>query len=348
MVSNICVDSPICCETPVQGKHNRPATQIQSSNGSIRKDDEQITPVSKLSIYNEQSSNTEASTDYDDESMDMDTGSDEDDDNGGIKATGLPQTIPDITFESSPSITTGKLIAPCNGPNAKFPQESITSTCSTANELTPSTNIYIDLRKRRSSASVYRNPSDASSSSSTLGDSSDYPIDPLLFEGSESPYPTPQSIDSPSSTSATACQLEETSLHGDAPPLDNLHSNSTFDEWPLSGATLKCVNLDGKRTFQIQFTMPLYVGHNSQAALHADEGSGKSQRPQTLNRRGRRQRAGNTRVRWKPEEDTLLRDLKQQGLSWVDIYSEFQSKYPGRSIDTLRVRYSSKVMRRTS
>ena len=45
------------------------------------------------------------------------------------------------------------------------------------------------------------------------------------------------------------------------------------------------------------------------------------------------------RVKWMPEDDAKLVDMKKRGCSWKDIYAAFPDKTPG----TIQVRCSTKL-----
>ena len=46
------------------------------------------------------------------------------------------------------------------------------------------------------------------------------------------------------------------------------------------------------------------------------------------------------------EEDELLFRLKTRNLSWEVIYSKFTKRYPGRTIGSLQIHYSTKLHKR--
>lgn len=125
------------------------------------------------------------------------------------------------------------------------------------------------------------------------------------------------------------------------PPPDSMSSEAdcpVFDEWPLQDVTLKRVIIDGVAVVQLQFQWPL-------CATHA--GSGGMQGKFGAPRWGatRRQASGvpNRRSRFTPEEDMLLRSLKETSNSWREIHRQFSAQFPGRTSGALQVRYCTKL-----
>jgi hypothetical protein len=54
------------------------------------------------------------------------------------------------------------------------------------------------------------------------------------------------------------------------------------------------------------------------------------------------------RLQYTEEEDNLLIDLKKKGLPWKKIHRAFNRAFPERSIESLQVRYCTKLKNRDS
>ncbi|OAQ59440.1 thioredoxin reductase [Pochonia chlamydosporia 170] len=103
-----------------------------------------------------------------------------------------------------------------------------------------------------------------------------------------------------------------------------------FEEWALENVRLKRTIVNDRATFQLQFDWDLCMKHGY--AVHP--GSKRSQK-----------RGGHsTRARFTPEEDCLLKSLKEElELSWADIHAQFSAKFGWRSKEALQVRYCTKL-----
>ncbi|KAH6881051.1 hypothetical protein B0T10DRAFT_580833 [Thelonectria olida] len=115
-----------------------------------------------------------------------------------------------------------------------------------------------------------------------------------------------------------------------------------FEEWPLENVSLKRITENGRATFQLQFdwTPCTERGH----ANSADWGCVNSPSTRTV---CRAKRASATRIRYTTAEDELLFKLKEDDrLAWPEIHQWFSEMYPGRSVESLQVHYSTKINRR--
>lgn len=115
-----------------------------------------------------------------------------------------------------------------------------------------------------------------------------------------------------------------------------------FEEWPLENVSLKRITENGKATFQFQFdwTPCTERGH----AGSTDRGWVGSPSTRTVRRA---KRALATRTHYTTEEDDLLLELKEgQRFVWPKIHRRFIETYPGRSVQSLQVHYSTKLKSR--
>lgn len=188
----------------------------------------------------------------------------------------------------------------------------------------------------------------------------DYPIDPLLDNRQNADMDgvaTADECDGSSSeqeemqrrscvllsSSPTAISCDE--LHGQqtatlTPPPDSISETDcpVFDEWPLQDALLKRVIIDGVAVVQLQFEWPL-------CATHAESSGMRRKFSATRSRIERRQTSGvpSRRSRFTPQEDTLLRRLKETSNSWREIHRQFSAQFPGRTTGALQVHYCTKL-----
>ncbi|KAL7917971.1 hypothetical protein ACQKWADRAFT_331280 [Trichoderma austrokoningii] len=95
---------------------------------------------------------------------------------------------------------------------------------------------------------------------------------------------------------------------------------SKFEEWPLGQAVLKRITIDG------------LAGINTVSRPRSGTTSATTKRNQ-----------GTARSNFTPEEDGLIITLKDQGLSWKDIHTQYQKKFPERAVGYLQVRYNTKL-----
>jgi hypothetical protein len=103
---------------------------------------------------------------------------------------------------------------------------------------------------------------------------------------------------------------------------------TTFQEWPLEGATLKRVVEGGVATFQLQFSWDLCTERGNYV-----EAPPKGRTPLSAKGRGP----------FTADEDAMLIKLKEQGISWKEIHGQFAAIYPGRTSGALQVRYCTKL-----
>ncbi|CAM1509671.1 Fc.00g000060.m01.CDS01 [Cosmosporella sp. VM-42] len=118
---------------------------------------------------------------------------------------------------------------------------------------------------------------------------------------------------------------------------------ASFEEWPLENASLKRITENGKTTFQLQFNWTPCTKHGHASSAVQDRVGLPSTRT-----RSRAKRASAPRAKYTPQEDDLLIELKEgrEMLAWPEIHQRFCEAYPGRSVESLQVHYSTKVKRR--
>ncbi|KAL6410034.1 hypothetical protein AUP68_06443 [Ilyonectria robusta] len=116
-----------------------------------------------------------------------------------------------------------------------------------------------------------------------------------------------------------------------------------FEEWPLENASLKRITENGKTTFQLQFDWTPCIKRGHASSTVRDRVDLLSTRT-----RSRAKRGSAPRAKYTPQEDDLLIELKEgrKTLAWPEIHQRFSEAYPGRSIESLQVHYSTKVKRR--
>ena len=108
-----------------------------------------------------------------------------------------------------------------------------------------------------------------------------------------------------------------------------------FEEWPLERAVLKRITINGSATFQLEFNWEP-CGNN-----HVKARGSSNKNPLPRARPGAKRRVA--AKDYSPEEDSLLIALKAQGLSWKDIHAQYKERFPGRTMGSLQVRYSTKL-----
>ncbi|KAH6869580.1 hypothetical protein B0T10DRAFT_467191 [Thelonectria olida] len=114
---------------------------------------------------------------------------------------------------------------------------------------------------------------------------------------------------------------------------------ATFEEWPLKNVSLKRIIENGRATFQLQFDWSPCIerGHTGSTK----RGCVDSPSTRTV---GKAKRSSATRVRYTTPEDKLLLKLKEdEKLTWPKIHQRFCETYPGRSVESLQVHYSTKL-----
>ncbi|KAH6977651.1 hypothetical protein EDB80DRAFT_265779 [Ilyonectria destructans] len=136
------------------------------------------------------------------------------------------------------------------------------------------------------------------------------------------------SILNPASSQATS---DETEVRGVL---------ASFEEWPLENASLKCITENDKTTFQVQFDWTPCTKHGYASSTVGDRVDLPSTRT-----RSRAKRALAPRAKYTSQEDDLLIELKEGGemLAWPEIHHRFSAAYPGRSVESLQVHYSTKL-----
>ncbi|KAL2024960.1 hypothetical protein VTK56DRAFT_3659 [Thermocarpiscus australiensis] len=126
-----------------------------------------------------------------------------------------------------------------------------------------------------------------------------------------------------------------------------------FEEWPLGNAVLKRVTMDGSPpTFVVQFTWDPCAKHET--VHHGTDNrsfvsAAKRHRP--ANQRSARYikekdapadskpTSTSRRERYTPDDDKKIRQLKEQGLSWIAIAKHF----PRRTAGAIEARYHTKL-----
>lgn len=111
-----------------------------------------------------------------------------------------------------------------------------------------------------------------------------------------------------------------------------------YDEWPLKNPVLKCITDGFITTFQLQWEQPSTEGQQTHCYPSVGRPSGSS-----LKRRKSARRSAKSRGPFSEQENELLIQLKGRGLSWREIHSSFSSSFPGRSLGTLQVHFSTKL-----
>jgi len=123
---------------------------------------------------------------------------------------------------------------------------------------------------------------------------------------------------------------------------------ATFEEWPLGNAVLKRVTMNGSPpTFMLQFTWGPCAEHGAGHRGTENRGtvsSAKRRRPARQKSKGStkdedKPTSTSRRARYTPADDAKIRQLKEQGLSWIAIAKHF----PGRSAGAIEVRYHTKL-----
>jgi hypothetical protein len=115
---------------------------------------------------------------------------------------------------------------------------------------------------------------------------------------------------------------------------------ASFEEWPLENASLKRIAENGKTTFQLQFAWTPCTKHGHASSTVRDRVDLPSTRT-----RSRAKRGSAPRAKYTPQEDDLLIELKEgrEMLAWPEIHQRFSEAYPGRSVESLQVHYSTKL-----
>ncbi|KAH8659508.1 hypothetical protein BGZ61DRAFT_540276 [Ilyonectria robusta] len=118
---------------------------------------------------------------------------------------------------------------------------------------------------------------------------------------------------------------------------------ASFEEWPLENASLKRITENGKTTFQVQFDWTPCTNHGHASSTARD----RVDLPLTR-ARSRAKRGSAPRAKYTPQEDDLLIELKEgrEMLVWPEIHQRFSEAYPGRSVESLQVHYSTKLKSR--
>ncbi|KAH7304483.1 hypothetical protein B0I35DRAFT_151443 [Stachybotrys elegans] len=147
-------------------------------------------------------------------------------------------------------------------------------------------------------------------------------------------------------TSTSPRSRPATGLHRMPSPSCSLSSNNEaqvqtpaakFEEWPLGEAILKRITINGSVTFQLQFTWE--PCENKEAGANRASTKASSLMNKTVRKRG----PVGTFTR---DEDSLLINLKNQGLAWKDIHAQHMKEFPERTMGALQVRYCTKLKSR--
>ncbi|CAG9955995.1 unnamed protein product [Clonostachys rosea f. rosea IK726] len=145
--------------------------------------------------------------------------------------------------------------------------------------------------------------------------------------------------------------VNSSGLHTPVRSVSSVSSNSAFtaadeempvaryEEWPLQGATLKRLAMNGKMTFQLQFGWEPCVGGHAPGS-HSDD---KFQ-SQVAKRSHRTQRSPASHSFTCEEDDLIVKLKEEQQLRWPEIHEQFSDKFPQRrSQGSLQVRYCTKL-----
>ena len=122
---------------------------------------------------------------------------------------------------------------------------------------------------------------------------------------------------------------------------------ATFEEWPLRNAVLKRVTLNGSlTTFILEFTWNLYAEHRAEHCRTENRGTSSSAKRHPAKPRSKGSKkeedkptSTSSGARYTPADDAKIRQLKEQGLSWIAMAKHF----PGRSTGAIKVRYNTKL-----
>ena len=118
---------------------------------------------------------------------------------------------------------------------------------------------------------------------------------------------------------------------------DDASGLAEFEEWALQNAFLKRIMVDGVATFQLQFDWNICTAHEPRPA------NSKRIIP-TANRSAPKKQKVGAKARFTPDEDTLLIRLKEElQLPWAEIRRRHNDQFPGRSKESLQVRYCTKL-----
>lgn len=110
-----------------------------------------------------------------------------------------------------------------------------------------------------------------------------------------------------------------------------------FEEWPLENASLKRIAENGRTTFQLQFDWTPCTKHGHASSTVRDRVHSPSTQTKARTKRG-------SRAKYTAQEDGRLIELKErQMLRWPEIHQRFSEAYPGRSVESLQVHYSTKL-----
>ncbi|KAH8659707.1 hypothetical protein BGZ61DRAFT_540043 [Ilyonectria robusta] len=112
-----------------------------------------------------------------------------------------------------------------------------------------------------------------------------------------------------------------------------------FEEWPLENASLKRITENGKTTFQLQFDWTPCTNGQASSTVRDRVDSPSTQTT------GKTKRASAPKIKYTPQENDLLIKLKEgsEMITWPEIHRRFSETYPGRSVDSLQVHYSTKL-----
>ncbi|KAK4149973.1 hypothetical protein C8A00DRAFT_18417, partial [Chaetomidium leptoderma] len=124
-----------------------------------------------------------------------------------------------------------------------------------------------------------------------------------------------------------------------------------FEEWPLGNAVLKRVTMGGApATFVVQFTWDPCANHGighhgpeNRSSVSSAKRHHPTKQKSTTSMKNKatsaRAKPSSRRARYTPEDDAKIRQLKEQGLSWIAIAKRF----PGRTPGAIEVRYHTKL-----
>jgi hypothetical protein len=129
------------------------------------------------------------------------------------------------------------------------------------------------------------------------------------------------------------------SSHSSFTAADEEMPAAKYEEWPLQGAALKRLVVNGKVTFQLEFSWEPYVGGHASGSH-----SGNKFQPQIAKRSHRTQRSPTSHGFTSEEDDLIVKLKEEQQLRWPEIHEKFSDKFPQRrSQGSLQVRYCTKL-----
>jgi len=149
---------------------------------------------------------------------------------------------------------------------------------------------------------------------------------------------------------AHTCTSQSPSSDGDS------MLGADYQEWPFQGF-LKRTRIGRETTYNLEFRLPDLpdsfrpsIDLESLNCRSSRETVPRSVRPRLCASHTKRSRPPvrkqSKRLQYTEGEDNMLIDLKKKGLRWKDIHRAFNRAFRERSIESLQVRYSTKLKNR--